>query len=538
MTQMPADVQPRTVYLVANGDSRPPVNQTCWPAQAQMEVRLGEAALRHGAQLVRAHAYDPQARHGFIDGQRRGMDVFRSIPKDAPLIVAEAVWQYSSHLLAGLRDHRGPILTVGNWSGEWPGLVGLLNLNGSLTKLGKAYSSVWSEDFSDDFFHQHFAAWLRDGQIQHDLCHARALELATLTPEARALGSRLAAALQDEKAIIGVFDEGCMGMYNAIINDELLNPLGVYKERLSQSALVAEMRQVTQAEAQAALTYLTDRGMTFHFGSDEATELTPAQTLEQLRMYIAAARLADHFGCEAIGIQYQQGLKDMVAASDLAEGLLNDTERPPVYAGDGRELFAGLAIAHFNEVDEGAAVDAVVTARVWTALGWPAISTLHDLRWGEDVDGRFVWVLQISGAAPASHLLGGYAGAHSHRQPPMYFRLGGGTLSGEGRPGPIVWSRIYIRGGTLHADLGLGEVISLPAGEVARRSRATTPEWPMVNTVLRGVTRDQMMARHQANHIQIAYAPDATSAEQALEVKAAMLAELGVEVTLCGDVKA
>ena len=42
----------------------------------------------------------------------------------APLIVAEAVWQYSHHVLAGLTTHRGPILTVANWSGQWPGLVG------------------------------------------------------------------------------------------------------------------------------------------------------------------------------------------------------------------------------------------------------------------------------------------------------------------------------------------------------------------------------------------------------------------------------
>ena len=40
---------------------------------------------------------------------------------------------------------------------------------------------------------------------------------------------------------MGVFDEGCMGMYNAIIPDELLHPTGVFKERLSQSALYAEM---------------------------------------------------------------------------------------------------------------------------------------------------------------------------------------------------------------------------------------------------------------------------------------------------------
>ena len=40
-----------------------------------------------------------------------------------------------------------------------------------------------------------------------------------------------------------------MGMYNAIIDDELLNPIGIYKERLSQSALVAEMARVGDDEA-------------------------------------------------------------------------------------------------------------------------------------------------------------------------------------------------------------------------------------------------------------------------------------------------
>src|SRR5260370_20203582 len=34
--------------------------------------------------------------------------------------------------LSGLLTHRGPILTVANWSGTWPGLVGMLNLNGSM----------------------------------------------------------------------------------------------------------------------------------------------------------------------------------------------------------------------------------------------------------------------------------------------------------------------------------------------------------------------------------------------------------------------
>ena len=56
-----------------------------------------------------------------------------------------------------LTTHRGPILTVANWSGQWPGLVGMLNLNGSLTKAGVTYSTLWSEDFTDDYLHRRAA---------------------------------------------------------------------------------------------------------------------------------------------------------------------------------------------------------------------------------------------------------------------------------------------------------------------------------------------------------------------------------------------
>ncbi len=87
-----------------------------------------------------------------------------------------------------------------------------------------------------------------------------------IPPEAEALGVSLASELKRRKAILGIFDEGCMGMYNAIIDDELLNPAGIYKERLSQSALVAKMRTVSDAEAKAVYQWLVDKGVTFLFG--------------------------------------------------------------------------------------------------------------------------------------------------------------------------------------------------------------------------------------------------------------------------------
>ncbi|WP_326708556.1 hypothetical protein OG758_03505 [Streptomyces sp. NBC_01474] len=290
-------------------------------------------------------------------------------------------------MLAGLRSHRGPILVVANWSGEFPGLVGLLNLTGSLTK--------------------------------------------------------------------------------------------------AQSALVVEMNKVTDGEAQAVRDWLDAAGMTFHTGTDEATELTDAQLFSQFRMYVAALRIADDFGLDAVGIQYQQGLKDTVPASDLAEGLLNNVERPAVMSRDGsRELYPGTPLPHFDEVDEGVAVDSLVTNRIWTAMGLDPATTLHDIRWGQDYDGRFVWVFEISGSVPVSHH-GGYGKSWSMRQPRMFFPLGGGTLSGVSKPGGIVWSRVYIMDGDLHVDLGRASVVEVPEEETRRRLDATTPEWP----IMRGPAR-------------------------------------------------
>ncbi|HUI54712.1 MAG TPA: hypothetical protein VLY04_07050 [Bryobacteraceae bacterium] len=523
------------IYLIANGDLRLSANRNCWEAQGKAEHAVMEAIRKQGRRIERGHRYDPQRGHGFIDSQKHGNQVFRNIPPDAPLVVCEAVWQYSHHVLPGLVGHKGPILTVANWSGQWPGLVGMLNLNGCLTKAGTPYSTLWSEDFTDEFFLNGLRQWLSGGMVQHDTSHARRLEEFRLPAQAEALGEELASKLRREKAIMGVFDEGCMGMYNAIIPDENMMPMGVFKERLSQSSLYAAMRTVSDEDAHDVRQWLDAKGMRFETGPNPDTDLTDCQIHEQCKMYIAALRIADEFGCDVIGIQYQQGLKDLAPASDLAEGLLNNADRPPVRAaGNGRVLYEGRPLPHFNEVDECAGLDALVTNRVWTKLGYDPETTLHDVRFGETFGSEFVWVFEISGSVPPNHLIGGYAGAVSERQPPMYFRLGGGTIKGISKPGEIVWSRIYVEGGGLHADIGRAKVIELPRGESERRWRITTPQWPVMHAVIYGVSRDQMMAKHKANHIQVAYAADAAAANGALAAKAAMFAAMGIAVNVCG----
>jgi hypothetical protein len=390
---------------------------------------------KQGVCLRRAFPVSDKTGHGFVSSQPIGVGLFATIPPDASLVFATAAWQYAHHVLEGMRDHPGPILTVANWSG----LVSLPNLNGLLVKPGVNLSTLWSKDFDGEYFLSRLAEWVQHGRVSHDLSHVFPLHTAGISCEDMDLGRELARRLKTRKAILGIFDEGWMGMYHAIIEDKLLNPAGFYKERLSQSPLVARMHIVSDEEAIAVRRWLDQRCLQLKTGPDPAHDLTDEQIHKQCKMYIAVVRMADEFSCDAIRIHYQQCLKDMTPASDLVKGLFNNAERPPILRGlGGEELYPGGPLSHFNEVDECARFDAVATNIVWRAFGLDPSTTLDDLRWGETYVGQFVWLLQISGAAPANHLDGGYAGASSERQPAVYFPLGGGTLRRVGRTRPIV----------------------------------------------------------------------------------------------------
>ena len=245
--------------------------------------------------------------------------------------------------------------------------------------------------------------------------------------------------------------------------------------------------------------------MKFVFGSDPATERTRDQVLEQCAMLIALARFVDRFGLSAVGVQYQQGLARCCAASDFAEGAIGNAERFPIPTADGRIVRPGKAIPCINEVDMGTAIPQTMLWRLLDSLGLPAETTLHDIRWGSEFEGTFYWDLEISGAVPFAHLKGGIAGATGYRQSPMYFPKGGSTITGQGKAGRFLWARAHYEGTQVVLHVGTGHAVELPAAEFERRRRATSWEWPLLNCVLDGVSRDQLMAGHQSNHITIAY---------------------------------
>ena len=86
--------------------------------------------------------------------------------------------------------------------------------------------------------------------------------------------------------------------------------------------------------------------------------------------------------------------------------------------------------------------------------------------------------------------------------------------------------------------MGIGTAVELPDQETQRRWDATSSNWPIMHLVMPGVTRDQFMARHRSNHIQVVYAPDEATAARAFAAKAAMFDALGVKVNVCGDLDA
>ena len=261
---LPQTVRARTlkkneVFVMTNGDLRESANRSCWSVQQKFEDLLSRVLIeKFDIQAVRAHAYNENSKHGFIASQREGCDILANIDEHAPLIVLITAWQYSHHIAYALVHHKGPILLLANFDGTWPGLVGMLNLAGSLTALGRNASRLWSEKFDDAFFYEKLAEWLKTGNVTHNLSHVQEVHQDTRLFETAAgqMGRRVGAHILRHKEIMGLFDVMCMGMINGMFPQKALADIGITMEGLSQSALVHEMSLVDDALREECVKFL------------------------------------------------------------------------------------------------------------------------------------------------------------------------------------------------------------------------------------------------------------------------------------------
>jgi L-fucose isomerase-like protein len=526
-----ASIDKKVVYLISNGDYRDSAGVVCWPKQEETLKAVRAAFAKLGYRTEVRPRYDARRKHGFIGKQCEGAEVFSKLDPTAPVVVVLSCWAYSHHVASGLQTHKGPIALIANFDGTWPGLVALLNHAGTLERLSVKHSRLWSGSFVDDArFMEQLAAWCKRGEVHHDLSHLAKAQDLKLASSALEFGEKLARDIIRNKRIMGQLDPGCMGMLNAVIGPDKLGAIGMPLELLNQSDLVAEMSLVSDREAQNHLNWLVKEGAWFDWGHDQYEHLVHGQVLSQMKMYSAAARMYRRYGLSAIGIPYQLGLVRSVPASDLAEGMLNNAHRPNVVDPQTKEVInKGKPIVHFNEGDIGAGVPQALMCDVYLRKRLAPETTLHDVRWGREYDGKFVWVFEISGGAPPAHF-GGWKKTKVYRQPRMYFPLGGGTCSGVSKPGVVTWARFYERFGEIGMDCGLGQVLTMPEKEVRDRLNKTTKEWPIANVYIPGYGRDQLMASHMSNHIVIGYG-------DILQELVATCLHLGIPTRVAGDVK-
>lgn len=520
----------KQITLVSNGDFRDSAGVVTWPKQEETLGLVEKAFNSIGVKTTLANGFDPIKNHGFITTQGAACKVFSQIDKNEPIVVVLSCWAWAHHVASSLKLHKGSILLLANFDGTWPGLVSLLNHSATFERLSILHSKIWSTQFSDDAqFIKNLKTWSDTGNIKYSTDHVTSLSELTLDPDVDNFGVELAKDIFLNKRILGQMDPGCMGMLNAVLDPEKMAAIGMPVELLNQSDLLAEMKFVEDSDAQKAFDWLESSGATFHWGTDEASELTRRQVFEQMKFYIAAGRIYDRYQLSAIGIPYQYGLVRCTSASDFPEGTLNNAERPEIRTLDGTVVNPDKAIVHFNEGDLGSAIPQVLMYDILSRKNMPAETTLHDVRWGDEWEGKFVWVFQISGGTAPAHF-GGWKNTHIYRQLEAFFPQGGGTCSGVSIPGTVTWARFYDSFGEIGMDIGIGEVLELPEEEVNRRREATTKEWPIANTYIPGYGREEMMSTHKSNHITLCYG-------NILGELAATAKHLGIPINVIGDAR-
>lgn len=494
------------------GDYRARPNQDALPnveqATAQLEAaldRLGRKHYRIGGWLTRPHEA-----------------IEKLGPVDDPLIGVCVHWFYGPHTTDGVVGKDNPLLLASNFSGTWPGLVGLLNTGACLESLGRPFSRVWTsaQDWTaDEAFMARLDEWCTTGRIEYPQDEIRTPSVSagpgggsTVSAGPNPIADKVLADIRRRRILALMLGDTSMGMINGYFGPRLLNPIGFAEHKVDQAWIIDRGRQIDAKRIDAALEFVRDRGVEFHWKEQGAEDFDENATREQLRDYLAVLDLVREFRADCLGWQYQLGLIPLRPPSDFAEGLFNSVCRPE---SDGDTIVCA------TEADQGNLVPMELMKRLLKAKGLHQAVMFHDVRWGAPADGRFLWVLLNSGSCGAyafNHQPDTLRGVHSYRQPAAYFPIPGGTFCGESLPGEITWARVWIRttnGATrpgvpvravseLWMDVGRGAVVKLPPEQRDAWWEGTTRQWPLMTADL-GVRQDTIMAHYMSNHIAVAY---------------------------------
>ena len=112
----------KKVFMFWPGDGRKIPNELALPSIQNATRQLERA--------VRKVGREPHLIEGFISKPHESIEKLG--PIDDPLIAVCVHWFYATHTTEGVVGKQNPLLLASNFSGQWPGLVGLLNTGASL----------------------------------------------------------------------------------------------------------------------------------------------------------------------------------------------------------------------------------------------------------------------------------------------------------------------------------------------------------------------------------------------------------------------
>jgi L-fucose isomerase-like protein len=479
----------KKVAIFWPGDYRAKPNEWARPQVTETTEQLQDALKKLGRK--------PYVVKGYLT--RPSDAIERLGPIDDPMIGVFVHWTYAPHTCDGVAGKDNPLLLASNFSGTWPGLVALLNTGASLDSINRRYSRIWTDAPNwtrDRAFMERLDEWCSTGQIRYpeDELHYSA----PVSPEAQARADEVVAEIRRKRVLALMLGDTSMGMINGYFGPRLLARHGFAEHKVDQAWLPVRMERVKPERIDAAFEFVRKKGVRFHWGEDGAEDFDESATRKQLQMYLAVLDLLDEFKADCLGWQYQLGLLPVLPPSDFCEGLLNSTCRP--------ESTGDLVITS-TEADQGNLIPMEIMKRLLLKTGLHKAVMFHDVRWGGEHHGRWLWVLLNSGSCGAyafNHDPDTLKGVHSYRQPAGYFPIPGGTFAGESLPGDMTWARSYIKDDRLWMDVGRGEVVKLPPKVRDAWWEGTTRQWPFMAADL-GCAKGTVMAHYMSNHIAVAY---------------------------------
>ena len=216
-----------------------------------------------------------------------------------------------------------------------------------------------------------------------------------ISKEAHARSRSVAEEIRKRRILALMLGDTSMGMINGYFGPRRLAPIGFSEHKVDQAWIIDRGRYVSDDRLNAGHGLCQGKWCEVPLGRRRrAHDFDENATREQLRDYLTVLDLVSEFKADCVGWQYQLGLVPLRPPSDFAEGLLNSVCRPESN---------GDVIITSTEGDQGNLVPMELMKRLLKAKGLHQAVMFHDVRWGADFQGRFLWVLLNSGSC------GGYA---------------------------------------------------------------------------------------------------------------------------------